>query len=100
GADTVSGAGPYTHTFKFLQNSNIMPVTSLYFEDTADVKYQLPDLAIADLTITGKDSGPLQSSFKMVGSGKNVEGAVTLRAVTTPTFLFGSDTDIQLGPPA
>ncbi|HEY6349605.1 MAG TPA: hypothetical protein VI636_09370 [Candidatus Angelobacter sp.] len=100
GADTVTGAGPYTHLFKFLQSTNQMPVTSLLHQDTNDVIYQLPDMVINDLQITGKESGPLQAQFKMVGSGKNVDGAVTLPAVTTPAFVFGSDADILIGPGA
>jgi hypothetical protein len=97
GADTVTGTGPWTHTFKFLQSTNQMPVTSLLFQDTADVIYQLPDLAIMDLVMSGKESGPLQCQVKMVGSGKNVEGSVAFPALGTPLFLLGSDTDIKLG---
>lgn len=100
GSDTVTGSGPYTHVFKFLQSTNQMPVTSVYFQDTNDVKYQLPDLAISDVQITGKESGPLQAQWKMVGSGKNVDGNVALPAVATPQFLFGSDADVLIGPPA
>src|SRR3954469_14467940 len=49
GADTISGVGPYTHLFTFLQSTNQAPVTTLYFEDTADIKYELVDMAISDL---------------------------------------------------
>lgn len=100
GADTVTGSGPFTHLFKFLQSTNQMPVTTLLFQDTNDVIYQLPDLAIADLQITGKESGPIQVQFKAVGSGKNVDGAVALPSLTTPAYLLGSDADIMIGPPA
>jgi hypothetical protein len=99
GADTVSGAGPFTHLFKFIQSTNQAPVTTLLFQDTADLIYQLPDLAIADLQITGKESGPLSMQFKAVGSGKRVDGAVALPALTTPSYLLGSDADILIGPP-
>jgi hypothetical protein len=100
GADTVTGTGPWTHLFKFLQSTNQMPVTSILFQDTNDVIYQLPDLSVADLQITGKESGPLQLQFKATGSGKNVDGAVSLPALTTPAYLFGSDGDILIGPPS
>src|SRR6266481_1343759 len=99
GAVTVTGAGPYTHVFKFIQSTNQMPVTSLLFQDTNDVIYQLPDMCISDLQLTGKESGPLSMQVKMVGSGKNVDGAVAFPAITTPQFLFGSDADILIGPP-
>jgi len=98
GADTVTGVGPFTHTFKFIQNSNIMPVTSLYFEDTADVKYTMLDLAISQLQISGGASGPLSIQFSMMGSGKWTDGSVTLPGLVAPVYLFGSDTDLQFGP--
>src|SRR5947209_13624780 len=99
GAVTVSGAGPFTHLFKFIQSSNQMPVTSILFQDTNDVIYQLPDLALADLQISGKESGPLSMQFKALGSGKNVDGAVAFPALANPAYLLGSDMDILLGPP-
>lgn len=100
GADTASGAGPYTHLFKFLQATNQMPVTTLLFQDTTDLIFQFPDLAIADLQITGKESGPLSMQFKATGSGKRVDGAVALPALTPPSYLLGSDADILIGPAA
>jgi hypothetical protein len=100
GADTVTGAGPYTHLFKFIQSTNQMPVTSLLHQDTNDVIYQLPDMCINDLQLTGKESGVVQAQFKMVGSGKNVDGSVAFPAITIPNFIFGSDTDILIGPGA
>jgi hypothetical protein len=100
GTETVTGAGPFTHTMKFLQATNQMPVTSLLCQETNDVIFQLPDMAILDLVITGKESGYLQVQFKMVGSGKKVDGSVTFPALSAPLFLFGSDTDIKIGPSA
>jgi hypothetical protein len=97
GSETVTGAGPYVHTMKFLQSTNQMPVTSLLLQETNDVITQFPDMAIMDLVISGKESGPLQMQFKMVGSGKKVDGAVTFPALGSPLFLFGSDTDIKIG---
>jgi hypothetical protein len=98
GADTISGAGPFTHLFTFLQSTNQMPVTTLYFEDTADIKYELADMAISDLSFSGASNGPLSTQFSMVGSGRLVDGAVANPALNTPTMLLGSDTDILIGP--
>ncbi|HEU0367881.1 MAG TPA: hypothetical protein VFR42_01645, partial [Candidatus Acidoferrum sp.] len=50
GVETVTGTGPFTHTMKFLQSTNQMPVTSLLCQETNDVIFQLPDMAILDLT--------------------------------------------------
>src|SRR5205807_7948036 len=90
GADTVTGAGPYTHTFKFLQSTNQMPVTTLLLQETNDVIYQFPDMAINDLVLSGKESGPLQVQWKMVGSGKKVDGAVAFPAYGAANLLMGS----------
>jgi hypothetical protein len=100
GNETVTGAGPFVHTMKFLQSTNQMPVTTLLCQETNDVIFQLPDMAILDLVISGKESGPLQVQFKMVGSGKKVDGAITFPPLSAPLFLFGSDTDIKIGPSA
>ena len=96
GADTVTGTGPFTHTFKFLQSTNQMPVTSILFQETSDVIYQITDLAIMDLVISGKEAGPLQCQLKMIGSG-NVEGSVAFPALSAPLYLMGSDSDIKMG---
>ncbi|HKV94883.1 MAG TPA: hypothetical protein VJW20_20225 [Candidatus Angelobacter sp.] len=100
GSESVTGTGPWTHTMKFLQSTNQMPVTSALVQETADVIYQLADLAIADLVLSGTSSGPLQGQFKMTGSGKKVDGSVAFPALTGPLYLFGSDTDIKIGPAA
>jgi hypothetical protein len=100
GADTVTGTGPFTHVFKFLQSTNQWPVTTLLCQDTADVIFQALDMAIMDLQITGIASGPLQAQMKMIGSGKVVDGAVTFPALASPLYLYGSDADILFGPPA
>jgi hypothetical protein len=100
GTETVTGAGPFTHTMKFIQATNQMPVTTLLCQDTNDVIFQMPDMAILDLVISGKESGPLQVQFKMTGSGKKVDGAIAFPPLSSPLFLFGSDTDIKIGPSA
>jgi hypothetical protein len=98
GADTISGAGPFTHLFTFLQSSNQMPVTTIYFEDTADIKTDYVDMAIVDLLFSGAPNGPLTGQFQMIGSGRIVDGAVANPALNVPTMLLGSDTDILIGP--
>lgn len=100
GADTVTGTGPYTHVFKFLQSTNQWPVTTLLCQDTADVIFQALDMAIMDLQISGMASGPLQAQMKMIGSGKTQDGAVAFPALANPLYLYGSDGDILFGPPA
>jgi hypothetical protein len=73
-------------------------VTTLYFEDTADIKWELLDMAISDLSFSGSATGPLATQFSMVGSGRFVDGAVANPALVTPAMILGSDTDILVGP--
>ncbi|ABF42418.1 hypothetical protein Acid345_3417 [Candidatus Koribacter versatilis Ellin345] len=93
-----TGAGPYTHAFTFENATAIAPVTTVYFEDTADVHYKLPDVSVIDLTISGGPTGPLMAQFSMAGSGRLIAGSMgALPAAATPTYLLGSDTDILVG---
>jgi hypothetical protein len=57
-------------------------------------------MAIVNLEISGGPSGDLQMTFTMAGSGRHVEGSVTLPATATPIYLQGADTDILMGPQA
>jgi hypothetical protein len=100
GAVTTTGAGPYTHTFKFLQSTNISPLTTIYFEDTADIKYKMQDLAIAELMISGGARGPVQAQVNMLGTGRYTDGAMGAPAApSSPTILLASDTDFLIGAP-
>ncbi|HWR17119.1 MAG TPA: hypothetical protein VN577_19980 [Terriglobales bacterium] len=96
---TTTGAGVKTHAFKPLVSSNQAPVTTIYFEDTADLKYKMQDLAIAELEISGSDRGPLQFRASMVGSGRHTDGAMAAPvASAVGTLLMGNDTDFLIGP--
>jgi hypothetical protein len=96
----TTGAGPYTHTFTFEQTTKIAPVTTVYFEDTADLKFKVQDLCGVSLQLSGTDRGPLQAAIEFIGSGKHLDGAMSsLPALATPILLLGSDTDILLGAP-
>jgi hypothetical protein len=98
--DTITGAGPFTHTCIFETSTNIAPVTSIYFEDTADVKFKAMDLAVGDIEISGSPTGPVKAKVNMMGSGKHIDGAVpTINALALPTniYLLGSDVDVLIG---
>lgn len=98
GADTITGAGPYTHTCKFAVSSNIAPVTTILLTDTADLKYKMPDMAMVEIEISGTEKGPLEATFSMIGSGRTVDApAFALPAAAAGVFLLGSDTDILIG---
>lgn len=96
----TSGAGPFTHLFTFEQATRIAPVTTLYCEDTADIKYKVPDMCGVSLNISGGERGVLAGTLEMIGSGRVSDGAIgALPALAAPSLLLGSDTDILLGPP-
>lgn len=98
---TTSGVGPFTHDFLFELVTRIAPVTTIYFEDTADIKYKMQDLVGVSLTISGSQSGPLQFSIELIGSGRHTDGAHgALPVIATQAYLLGSDTDVLVGAPA
>jgi hypothetical protein len=97
---TTTGAGPFTHTCIFEPTTNVAKTTTIYFQDTADVKYKLYDLSMTELTLSGSDKGPLSYSCSMVGSGKHLDGNMALPSLPTNVYLLGSDTDILFGAPA
>lgn len=96
---TTTGAGPYTHTFVFEQSTIQAPVTGIYIEDTADLKYKINDLALTSLSFSGSERGPIAMAFEMIGSGRYTDGSMTLPALPTVAWLLGSDTDILIGAP-
>jgi len=96
----TSGIGPFTHLFTFEVATNIAAVTSLWAQDSNDLKYKLHDLAATQLSISGAQQGPLQASIQMIGSGRHTDGTLALPALPTPVYLVGSDTDILIGPQA
>lgn len=53
-----------------------------------------------DPVISDNENTLLQIQFKLVGSGKKVDRAVTCPSLTAPFFLDGSDTDVRIGPAA
>jgi hypothetical protein len=97
GKDVITGAGPYTHTITFDTVSNIAKTTTALMVDTADIKYKVPDLTIAEIEVGGGPNGEIDASFSMVGSGRYSDVATALPAVPTPTYLLGSDADILIG---
>jgi hypothetical protein len=103
GADNVAGGGPpYTHTITPDLSTNIAPVTTVYGEDTADVKTKHADLAINSLKVSGGPVGPAMCSVDLVGSGKYVDGAMGgagLPALPTNAYLLGNYSDIKIGAP-
>ena len=100
GKETVVGAGsPYVHTFAFDESTRTAQKTTIYVEDTEDVHYTVPDMAISDLTLTISDIGAIMAEMSMVGTGYQTEHTITaMPALPTETYLLGSDADLMFGP--
>lgn len=100
GKDTVTGAAsPYTHTFAFDESTRTAVPTTIYLEDTDDVKFKCPDMCLDDVTITISDIGAIQVEFSAVGTGRLVIGAMgALPAVPADTYVLGSDAALSFGP--
>jgi hypothetical protein len=100
GLDTVTGeASPYVHTFTFDESTRTAVPTTIYVEDTEDVKYKCPDIVVNDLTITIDAVGSITIEWNMLGCGWQVIGAMaTVPALGTESYLLGSDATLDFGP--
>jgi hypothetical protein len=96
------GAGPYTHTMKFLTNG-AAPYTSVYCEDTADQKIKLASIAVASVELSGTGRGVVSLTAQLVGSGKWAADALAaLPALPAPAEanndeVLGSDLVLKIG---
>lgn len=101
GVDTVTGAAaPYSHAMTFDQTTREAVPTTIYVEDTEDVKYKCPDMAINDMTLTIGDVGAATIEMTMMGTGRMVMGALgtALPAAPAETYLLNSDAVLTWGP--
>jgi hypothetical protein len=100
GKETVTGTGsPYTHTFTFDESTRTAQKTTLYVEDTADVHYLVPDMAVDEVTFTIKDIGAVMAEASLVGTGyQTTHTLTTLPAAPTETYLLNSDAALNFGP--
>lgn len=100
GADTVVGnAAPYTHNFTFDETTKTAVPTTIYMEDTEDLKYKVPDFCLNDITITINDIGAVMVEFTGMGTGRQIIGAMNaLPALGAESYVLGSDAALQFGP--
>ena len=101
GQDTVVGAAsPYAHTFTFDESTRTAVPTTIYLEDTEGVKYKCPDMCMNDVTLTINDIGAVTAEMTMMGTGRQILGAMAagLPAVPSESYLLGSDASLSFGP--
>jgi len=98
-AYSVTGAGPYIHVFKPLSATRQAKATTVYFEDSAAVKYTMPDLVGVELTVTIPSDGPVTAQLSMSGSGRWTDAplGIALPVLAARTLLLGSDADVLIG---
>jgi hypothetical protein len=100
GKVVTAGTDPYTHTFTPDLSTTVAPVTTIYLEDTAAVKFKAQDIAVASVEFSGGPFGVLQMAMELIGSGRHSDVAMTPPALVDPVFLLANNTDILLGPQA
>ena len=102
GTDTATGAGPYNHSFVVPPITATMPCTTLYVEETNDVKRKFADMAAKSLSIDVPERGAISCSLDLVGTGKFYPGAMAapLPAVAVANYLLGSDVLVTITPAA
>jgi len=100
GKETVTGAAaPYTHAFAFDESTRTAVPTTIYMEDTDDLKYKCPDMCVNDLTITINDVGAVSAEGTMLGTGRQIMGAMAvLPASAAESYVLGSDALLTFGP--
>lgn len=99
GQETVTGAGPYTHNFTVPAISATMPPTTIYVEETNDVKRKFADMAAKSLSIDVPERGAVSASLDLVGTGKWYAGAMgALPALIQALYLLGSDVLVTITP--
>jgi hypothetical protein len=102
GKDTVTGAAaPYTHAMTFDETTRTAVPTTVYMEDTEDIKYKCPDMCVNDVTITINDVGAISVEGSLIGTGRQIMGAmVAVPSLADESYVLGSDAVVSLGPVA
>lgn len=101
GQETVVGqAAPYAHTITWLESNSVAKVTNLYIEDTEGLKRRFLDMGLTQLVLTGAEKGSITAKASFVGTGRYQDGAIAEipARITAPQFLYGSDSQISIGP--
>jgi len=96
------GEAPSTHLFTWKDTGDPAVLTNVYIEDTAGLKRKWSDLALSQIVLSGGDKGSVTVKASMLGLGTvtaDVASAmVTLPALPTAQYLYGSDAIVSIGP--
>jgi hypothetical protein len=97
GKESVTGAGPYVHTFVPDLTTTLAKVTTLGFQDTADVAFKLQDMAVAALKFSGGAIGPVLADVTLMGTGRSAAAMASYPALVAPSIIKNNDADILMG---
>jgi len=97
GQETVTGAGPYNHLFTIPPIEATMTPTTMYIEETSDVKKYLLDMCASSLSLTVPERGSVTAALDMVGTGRWTPAAFggALPALVLAKYLLGNDMQIS-----
>lgn len=100
GKETVTGSGaPYTHAIAFDESTSQQAATTVYLEDTHDVHYKVPDLAVTDLSLSIPERGACMLDLGFLGTGRYSLGSMgSVPALAASSYLLGSDCAFTFGP--
>lgn len=100
---TLGSAGPpvvpNTHVLTWLDTGAPAQLTNIYIEDAPGLKRKFQDMSVTKVVLSGTDKGSIMAKASLIGTGRYADGAmVTLPALPTAQYLYGSDAIISMGP--
>jgi hypothetical protein len=101
-AFTAGSAGPpvvpNSHVLTWRDTGEPAQVTNIYIEDAPGLKRKFQDISCTKVVLSGADKGSVMVKASFIGTGRYADGAmVTLPALPTAQYLYGSDSVFSLG---
>jgi len=95
---TTGQAAPFTHVYNFDQSTRQATPTSIYLEDTDDLKYKVQDMVVSDYTLTIPSNGSITADYNLIGTGRyTIAELDPLPAIPNEDYFLGSDADFLWG---
>ena len=90
---------PNTHVLTWMDTGAPAQVTNIYGEDAPGLKRKFQDMSCTKVVLSGTDKGSVMAKASFIGTGRYADGAmVTLPALPTAQYLYGSDATVSMGP--
>lgn len=92
-------ATPNSHVITWLDTGAPAQMTNVYIEDAPGLKRKFQDMSVTKVVLSGTDKGSISAKASLIGTGRYADGAmVTLPALPTAQYLYGSDATVSMGP--